>query len=360
MTVLKDTFSSMTDYCKNIIIEGMGTSTTQNVLKSLEVLWDTNKNLSVIGLDMDERQAGRVIMKRRLGPRFNFVQCPSSKSSDFLPFVSEVLHKYTSHSSSCLYIPIIDYGFDSLSESFYSKRENYFPKNTFVVISPPETIDICDDKLRMSEFFKKMPRPFLLPKDNLDMAVEVSSIPKVIVKPRRGGRASLDIGFCEDIQGWKRESKRLGSNFFAQEFIEGQEVTVDILCDFRGKYLDSVCRKRLEVKAGVCHKAEVFKSSAYEEIAKFLCDKLEFIGPLNVQLIENNKGIYLIEINPRFSGGLSLSVAAGFNSPLCLYNMYVDWANNNNRFDDSKSYVVCERFVPCFAYKHSEVLIEPN
>ena len=46
------------------------------------------------------------------------------------------------------------------------------------------------------------------------------------------------------------------------------------------------------------------------EILNYLC----VVGPVNLQFIKNTVGdIYLIEINPRISGGLDLSIAA--NAP---------------------------------------------
>ena len=52
-------------------------------------------------------------------------------------------------------------------------------------------------------------------------------------------------------------------------------------------------------------------------MSKIIIDKLQLIGPVTIQFIENNfnKEIYLMEVNPRLGGGVLASIKAGYNIP---------------------------------------------
>jgi carbamoyl-phosphate synthase large subunit len=281
------------------VIDGIGTSTAQNVLSSFS--FDAE---DTVGLDMSSRQPGKFMVG-------DFKVSPPATSPQFLEFVSSLFKSL----DKVLYVPIIDYGFDILSR-------NNFGNRVVMLISNPETIRLCDDKLEMSAFFDLDPNlPFKLPLDKRHIVISASRCP-LVIKPRRGGRASLDVFFTDDVLEAKRRIQYLGDNAYYQERIFGKEVTIDVLTDLSGDFVSYICRDRLEVKAGVCQKAYVYKDKRYEYIAKYLCKMLRFKGPFNAQFIEtSNDFIYLIEINPRFSGGLNLSVAAGWNPVIPILDM---------------------------------------
>lgn len=106
-------------------------------------------------------------------------------------------------------------------------------------------------------------------------------------------------------------------NGMVQQFIEGEEYTVDTLVDLEGKPIYVVPRKRLEVRAG-----EVVKSSTIND-TKIIDETFKVIehlnklrdktgialsGPLTIQFFKKSNGeVYLLEINPRFGGGVPLS-----------------------------------------------------
>jgi len=101
----------------------------------------------------------------------------------------------------------------------------------------------------------------------------------------------------------------------ATRFVEGQEYTIDILCNQSSQVLSVVPRLRRQVTAGIVTFAEVVKDDLVIEKCHHLATSLGLRGINCVQCIKNDKGAYFFEVNPRPGSGLSLTTAAGVNMP---------------------------------------------
>ena len=112
----------------------------------------------------------------------------------------------------------------------------------------------------------------------------------------------------------KEESVHRSSNYLFQEYLPGQEYTVDVLCDLDSNPVIVVPRKRLQIKAGISSKGQVIKHKQIENLCKDLCLYLNLKGPVCIQLKEDSKGNpKFIEVNPRLGGGTYFSTLAGVN-----------------------------------------------
>lgn len=102
-----------------------------------------------------------------------------------------------------------------------------------------------------------------------------------------------------------------------QEFVEGVEHTLDVYTGFDGKPRCVVPRRRLEVRTGEVSKALIVKNPAIMAIGCAVAEVLrECRGVITVQCIVTRRGrIRVIEINPRFGGGVPLSIQAGADFP---------------------------------------------
>lgn len=102
-------------------------------------------------------------------------------------------------------------------------------------------------------------------------------------------------------------------DYVFQEFIEGEEYTVDVFLDSKGKAIMVVPRLRLEVRAGEVSKARTVKDTRIIACVRKLCEGIPgAYGVLTVQLFRTQEGRHVfIEINPRFGGGYPLSWKAG-------------------------------------------------
>ncbi|WP_245975332.1 ATP-grasp domain-containing protein [Oceanobacillus chungangensis] len=137
-------------------------------------------------------------------------------------------------------------------------------------------------------------------------------------------------------------------NAMVQEFITGEEYTVDVMVDFGGNVKTIVPRLRLETRAGEVSKGITRKDitiiNAVKGVVKALPDP---VGCITIQCIKKENGdIKFIEINPRFGGGIPLTIEAGANFPLWVIEMsqgkvftdqYFGWKDNITmlRYDEA-------------------------
>ncbi len=126
-------------------------------------------------------------------------------------------------------------------------------------------------------------------------------------------------------------------NYVFQEFIQGDEFTVDTFIDKNNQVISIVPRQRLEVRAGEVSKAKAVKDQRIIQAIREFCTKLNgAYGCITIQLFRTDERIVFIEINPRFGGGYPLSPKAGANFAEYLIKDYLgekleyseDWNDN--------------------------------
>jgi carbamoyl-phosphate synthase large subunit len=131
-----------------------------------------------------------------------------------------------------------------------------------------------------------------------------------IVKPRFG-RGSRDVHTADTPDELRWALARVDQPL-VQSRLDGMEFTVDVLVDRHGTLAAAVPRWRLETKAGISTKGQTFANDALVAEVGRLLRAVELDGPANVQGFHATDGrIVFTEVNPRFSGGLPLSLAAG-------------------------------------------------
>jgi carbamoyl-phosphate synthase large subunit len=131
-----------------------------------------------------------------------------------------------------------------------------------------------------------------------------------IVKPRFG-RGSRDV-YAADVPDELDWAIRRVPEPLVQTRLSGREFTVDCLVGRDGTLAGAVPRWRLETKAGISTKGVTFASKSVVDGARSLLATLGLQGPANVQgFVDADGGVSFVEVNPRFSGGLPLSLAAG-------------------------------------------------
>jgi carbamoyl-phosphate synthase large subunit len=106
-----------------------------------------------------------------------------------------------------------------------------------------------------------------------------------------------------------------------QEFLQGKEFTIDLLADFGGKVISAVPRERMVVRSGVTDRGQTLNHSGMIQLAVRTAEALDIRGPANIQVKLNNGTATLFEVNPRFSGGIPLTIAAGADFPAWLIEM---------------------------------------
>jgi carbamoyl-phosphate synthase large subunit len=131
-----------------------------------------------------------------------------------------------------------------------------------------------------------------------------------VVKPRFG-RGSRDVFYVSSARQLA-EALKACPEPVVQTQISGREFTCDMLMDATGALAGGVARWRLETKAGLSTKGETFEDADVLHLCGQVLKAVGLVGPANVQGFVTDDGSVIVhEVNPRFSGGLPLSLASG-------------------------------------------------
>ncbi len=261
----------------NILIEAAGSKVWGTLLPYLRTV-----SSKIVGLDIDAFSCGLYMVNQGyVVPRYDEVGC------------FEKILKICRNEKIELVLPSINEGLLEWAKQRVSLQR----EGIKVLISPPESIAICQDKWETYQFFSdnKIPTPPTSLRHEYDL-----------VKPRIG-RGGTGI---ERISPTKKINME---GYISQQFINGEEFSVDALCDFDGNVVYVVPRKRLAVESGLSVKGQVVNDSEIEMYVRKILSLTPFIGPIDIQCFKVDSDIFFTEINPRIAGGLSLSMAATEN-----------------------------------------------
>lgn len=231
----------------------------------------------------------------------NHYKVPLVKDPQYLPNIERIIKR----ENIKLIVPTIDQELMLWAEN----KEYFKKKGVHVSISPPETIKVCGDKWETFQFFREHNLPF--PGTYLPDMLTYSMKYPLFIKPR-AGRGSVNSFRI-------RNKKEL--DFFleyvpdplVQDYLEGKEFTVDAFYSADHRLISFVPRYRLVIRSGVSDKGRTFKDAELARLVKEIGKKMKFTGAINIQGKIYKNEITFFEINPRFSGGIQLTVAAGEN-----------------------------------------------
>ncbi len=193
--------------------------------------------------------------------------------------------------------------------------------NCKVLISSPEVISVCQDKRLTNKFLTSngFDTPAIFDIEEL-LSGNDSQYP-YFLKPWNGSaaRGNQVVKNREELEFF---SKRI-PNCIAQEYVKGVEYTIDSFIDIKGKIRCTVPRKRIEVRGGEVVKAVTEKNlNLIEQTDNMLSQLGAGFGVITTQCYLNKENqVKFIEINPRFGGGVPLSIKAGAAFPKWIIEM---------------------------------------
>ena len=186
-----------------------------------------------------------------------------------------------------------------------------------VAVSPPDVTAACNDKFETWRVLSRRGVP--VAETFLPGALPQGLRFPLFIKPRygRGG-----VGACP-----VRDDRELA--FFqdyvespvVQPFLAGPEFTIDMLCDFDGRPISVVPRERVVIRAGVVDRGRTVRDSRLMALATLTSEVLRCVGAVNIQCRIVDGEPIIFEINPRFSGGIPLTIAAGADFPRLLVDL---------------------------------------
>jgi carbamoyl-phosphate synthase large subunit len=184
-----------------------------------------------------------------------------------------------------------------------------------VLVSRPEVIATCQDKRQSFQFLTQngFDTPHTL---NAAEALNRRDLSYPCFLKPWDGHASRGTAKVENRQELEIMAARI-PNCIVQEFVEGSEYTCDVFVDFDMNVRCVVPRERIETRGGEVSKGRTVRNEAIMSRTRDLVETIG-AGPgvITIQLIVDAGGkINFIEINPRFGGGVLLSIRAGADFP---------------------------------------------
>lgn len=213
-----------------------------------------------------------------------------------------------------LLIPTIDTDLLILAQN----RERFLKNGTKVLVSASDKVMICRDKNNTGVFFESC--GLKAPKSYNNYKEYFGTYP-CFIKPKDGS-SSINAFKVNDAEELEMYATKIG-DYVIQPFVEGREFTIDIFCDYEGNPIYITPRERLQVRAGEVLKTQIHMDRVMVDESRKIIEKFRPCGPITVQLIQDKVSgdNYYIEINPRYGGGVPLSMKAGARSAEVLLNL---------------------------------------
>lgn len=297
----------------NLLITSIG--------KRVQLIKHLKESFNVIGVDAGDFNPAKSFVHK-------FYKIPKANENNYIPSLLEICKKEKIN----VLIPLFEGEFEVL----HNKRKQLENIGVKLLLCNEEILNLCKDKVETYRFFKdsEISVPKVYSEEEIEDIIKYGDIDKLplMMKPKdgMGSQNVFKINNFKELKFFKEYIK----NAMIQEFIEGDEYTVDVLVDLEGNPIYIVPRKRIEVRSG-----EVVKSST-EKNGMIIGETLKVInklnelrdngdlalqGPLTIQFFKKINGdIYLLEINPRFGGGVPLSFEAGADYGKSILDMLND------------------------------------
>jgi carbamoyl-phosphate synthase large subunit len=254
-------------------------------------------------------------------------------------YIARLLEICNKHEIKLL-IPLIDTELQVLADH----RLEFESIGTCVLISSPEVIRICYDKSKTASFFESIQVNAPKTVNAQQTLSNPDAYYPLMLKPANGS-SSVGVTKINNAEELKFFLKYI-PNPIVQEYIIGQEYTVDVLMDFQGKAHAAVPRLRIETRAGEVSKGMTVKDRDIMMIAKKVAEALPgAIGCITMQcFVTREDQLVFIEINPRFGGGIPLSLAAGAKYPETIIQWLLEKPSNWTVMDDWQDGLVMLRY----------------
>lgn len=204
-------------------------------------------------------------------------------------------------------IPLTDPEVDALSPN----RKILEEKGVAVWLGSPESIALARDcdawsrKLSESRTFKTIP--------TVRTYAELLTLHRgEFVAKRVNGRSSEGILFSNT--GTFALSAPYETGYVFQPFIDGDIITVDFARHPKSQQLVVVPRQEMmRTKNGAGTVVKMLDPELVRSAVSEMCEGLGLTGVMNCEFIRNETDLYLMDINPRFSAGVSFSRMAGYD-----------------------------------------------
>ena len=278
-----------------VLVTGAGGPAAVSVIKSLS----RDPSVHLLAADMDPWAAGLYLL-----PPEDRTLIPAGLDPDF---ADAVLARCRALQVDVV-IPTVDAEMRPLARC----RAGYAGAGISLLLAPDHALDTTLDKLALARACAgQVPVPRTEP---CDAALDPASWTyPVVVKPRTGS-GSRDIavlGTAAELAARERSAE-----FIVQQYLPGDEYSIDVLADARGQVIAAVPRIRARVDSGVSVAGRTVHDPELERLGAAVARITGLTYIANVQFRRDAAGQpALLEVNPRAPGALPLTMASGVDMP---------------------------------------------
>jgi carbamoyl-phosphate synthase large subunit len=286
------------DGSRRVLITGTGGPSGVCFMKAI-----ADQSWEVFSADIDPYAAGLYLVDQR-----HRVIVPRGDSEMFVPEIIELCDRL----SIDVLVPTVDSELLPLAIA----RSELAEHGVALVLASEQTLRDCLDKWTLHARCVgalRVPDTVLV---DADFDPEACALP-VIVKPRSGSgsRGVHRVDERDELARLPRDATLL-----VQEYLPGTEYSLDVLARGDGAIVAVVPRSRLKVDSGIAVTGRTVHDESLQRIGALVAQRIGLTSVANVQVKLTGDGEpALLEVNPRFPGTMSLTVASGINMPrLCV------------------------------------------
>lgn len=282
-----------------VLVTAIGTVTATAVVKELK----KTGIFSIIGADINNRN--EIATSLDVDEYYKF---PYSTSEEYVGFVLDFCRNH----SIDYYFAVIDKEVVNLSKN----RDAFSAIGTKLCVVNYEFAKVCHFKDAFGEWIRENIPEIAIHEYKTIEEVKNASFP-VFIKPNEGVASTgcKRINSYEELRTLKPEE--IGKSILVQEFITGENITVDCIRNRKTGQKAVIPRKELLRNSNGCGIAvEIIHDDYLVSICNRIITELDLDGVANIEFFKTEQGYKIIEINPRFSAGTLYSCMAGVNTVL--------------------------------------------
>jgi carbamoyl-phosphate synthase large subunit len=286
-----------------VLVTGAGSGVGQGIIKALHI---SGLPVTVVAADIAP-------MNVALYRAEEAVLIPRVELPNALSVIVAVLQEH--------HIDVVMIG-SEFDLSFFSanRQEIESRSGAIVIVAPPKTVAIADDKWLTAEFLREHGLPYAeayLPTDAADAVRIADTWGYPIVLKTRRGTSSRHVYIVKN----RVELHKLYSETpvpMLQRVIDipssqlGREYTCSVFKTADGNMIGPFTARRT-VRGGTSWHIEVAEFDELQSPLLAIAGAIDYVGSLNVQLMLTEQGAIPFELNVRFSGTTAVRAHFGFN-----------------------------------------------
>lgn len=254
---------------------------------------------TLVGTDMSAAAPGmQVVDRAEIMPAVNTLH--------YIPALRELVKRY----SIGLVIPLTDLDLRTLSRH----AAEFASMGCQVMVGAEDVIAAVRDKMLFNSIVQKAGLRAIRSLELREFRRQ--QFYPAFIKPLNGS-AAIGTGRVANERELNAHVATFGNRLMVQDYVPGQEYTIDIFCRRDGVVCAAVPRQRLMIRAGEVEKSITTNDPQLIEAAVRLASQMPGMwGVFNTQCRRPIGGEpYFFEVNARFGGGAPLSIQAGVDLP---------------------------------------------